>query len=153
MIPKTRIANTGCLVSIQSSSHEKQEEPKHQLLKNDRVVLEFIRDGDGDLDDFTNREKLALNKNLDFPNKALVYKLVEVEDQKYLENTFSRPAELGAYSIYLKASNDVTTWEKIQFVISETFTPSNNTYTVTIRDIQALSAGGRFIRLRVTDEE
>jgi len=60
---------------------------------------------------------------------------------------------MGKYEVYLEASDNLTVWEKIDSVVSETYNPINDTYSVTIRDTQVLSQGGRFIRLSVSDEE
>jgi len=125
-----------------------------QQFESDEVLQNFeeIRDGDRDYDGFSNFLEWILNKNLDFPNGSQNFEIIEVDGEQYLGITFSRPAELGQYSIHLEATNNLTTWGKIEAVVSETFNPSNNTYTVTIRDIQPLGTGGRFIRLVVTDE-
>jgi len=114
--------------------------------------LDDLSTSDPDFDTFSNLLEWALNKNKDFPNNALAYKVIEEDGEKYLGLTFSRPADLGEFSIHLEATDNLNTWTRIDSVISETFNEINNTYTVTIRDIQPLGTGGRFIRLVVTDE-
>ena len=127
-----------------------------QEFQAEEVILNFphIRDGDRDFDGFSNFIEWALNKHPDFPNSSQPFKIFEIEGKQYLGFTNTHPAELGKYSIHLETCTDLETWERIDsVVISETFHPSNNTYTVSIRDIQALGTdGGRFIRLVVTDE-
>ena len=118
-----------------------------------KADIEAIQLGDRDYDAFLNLIEWALNKNVDFPNKSLAYKIIEDEGKKYHALTFSRPADLGDFTIGLEASTDLDNWDKIDSIVSETFNEVNNTYTVTIRDIQVLDTdGGRFIRLVVSDE-
>ena len=121
----------------------------------DQVVadLEAIAEDDRDYDELNNLIEWALNKNLDFPNMSLGYKLIQADGGTYLGLTFSRPADLGAFIIRLESSADLTNWETIEAVVSETFNASNETYTVTIRDIQEWNMkSGRFVRLIVSDE-
>ena len=112
-----------------------------------------IRDGDRDYDGYSNLTEWALNKNIDFPNGAQPFELIEENGQRYLAITFSRRGDLGQYTVYLEASSDLNFWEKIDSVISETYHESNDTYTVTIRDTQPIDEGSRFIRLIVSDED
>lgn len=118
------------------------------------VIHNFVsvQNGDPDFDNFVNLVEWALNKNFEFPNKALAFQLIEVNGEQYLGLTFSRPANLGTYVIHLEASADLTSWERIDSVRSKIFNESNNTYSVTIRDIHPLGTGNRFIRLVVSDE-
>lgn len=115
--------------------------------------LEAIADGDRDYDSLNNLVEWALNKNLDFPNMALAYKLIEAAGGTYLGLTFSRPADLGAFTINLESSINLINWETIEAEVPERFNVVNDTYTVTIRDIQEMDTDpARFIRLIISDE-
>jgi hypothetical protein len=115
--------------------------------------FESVRDGDRDLDGFSNFLEWILNKSIDFPNGSLDYNIVETDGARYLAVTFSRPANLGSYSLFLEATNDFQTWEKVNAVATETYHPSNDTFTVTFRDSVSFGEGARFIRLTVSEED
>ena len=75
-----------------------------------------------------------------------------MEGERYLAITFSRLANLGSYSMFLEATSDFQTWEKVDAEVSETYHSFNDTFTVTLRDSVPLEDGARFIRLMVSDE-
>lgn len=114
--------------------------------------FEDVRDGDRDNDSFSNLTEWALNKNIDFPNGTQAYQFIEKDGELYLGITFSRPGDLGQYTICLEASDKMDNWEKIESIVSKTYHDSNDTYTVTIRDTKPIGEGSRFIRLVITDE-
>ena len=99
------------------------------VLNNFSSILE----GDDDFDGWSNFLEWALNKNLNFPNGTQSYEFIEVDGELYLGITFSRRGDLGQYIVYLEASDDMDSWEKIDSVVSETYHESNDTYTITIR--------------------
>ncbi|MBH54081.1 MAG: hypothetical protein CMI18_07010 [Opitutaceae bacterium] len=70
----------------------------------------------------------------------------------YLSKTYTQSADHGNFVIHLEGSSNLTGWKEIEAVASEAFNEADNTYTVTLWDIQTLSEGVRFIRMIASDD-
>lgn len=148
--------NAGYLdqIQIEDLTNDPFKQWAFSHFETEDVINNFdaVMEGDRDFDNISNFLEWALNKNVDFPNQSIGYKMVEADGEKFLGILFSRPADLGSFSIVLEASTDLSNWERIDFVVSEIHNSVNDTFTVTLRDSQPVGMGGRFIRLVVSDE-
>ncbi len=81
--------------------------------------LESLEVADHNHNGIPNLLEWALNKNLEFPYNTQIPKVVEEDGERYLGITYTRPADLGDYNIYLECTEDLNDWARILSTTTE----------------------------------